>query len=132
MYDVTFDEAERTLKVVVEGFWTDSVQREFARDYGLAIRRCRQSRRPFTLLVDAQRFAVQPKSIVAGMAAVHDAEAAVERAPTAIVVGSAILKLQAERTITGDNVRVFLEMPVAVAWLRGATDRDAAGRRDDK
>ena len=117
MYRIEFDDASRTLSVTVRDFWTEETRSAFKAEYRNLFQACRRSGVPFKLFVDATDFMVQSGSTVTEIAALHLEGARAERAPTAIVVGSVLLRKQVERAIVGDNIRVFPDRAAAVDWL---------------
>ncbi len=81
------------------------------------------------ILFDATRVPVQPLASFSPLARLKD----VFPAPpmTAIVLGSNLAKLQANRGVTSSSVRTFLAMAEARAWLDTADAGPGGDRRAD-
>ena len=68
-------------------------------------------------LCDSRDFKVQPRDVSEALGKIDDATRGMREGRTAIVVGSMMNKLQAERTLKSAGTRVFLTMEDAEAWL---------------
>ncbi|HVF93948.1 MAG TPA: hypothetical protein VM900_06510, partial [Sphingomonas sp.] len=69
---------------------------------------------------DASRFPVQSPAVAAGFDKIRERGSKVRKGPTAIVVASVLNKMQAERSLQGPDIRVFLSADEARAWLAEA------------
>ena len=68
-------------------------------------------------LCDSREFKVQSRDVSEALGRIDDASRTMREGRTAIVVGSMMNKLQAERTLKSAGTRVFLTMDEAEAWL---------------
>ncbi|HVF93540.1 MAG TPA: hypothetical protein VM900_04430, partial [Sphingomonas sp.] len=68
----------------------------------------------YDVLSDARGFAVQTSGVAERFQALAESGAARR---TAIVVSSALAKMQARRTLESERVRIFGDMDAARAWL---------------
>ena len=117
MYSIRYDTRERVLYLRLEGFWTVATLARFtaellARAATLTLRRI-----SFAVLSDSTGFAIQSPTVSQGFVQIMNRGAEAHNDPTAIVVAGQLNKLQAERTLKGERVRVFLNEPDARAWL---------------
>jgi hypothetical protein len=112
MYRINFDEDERTLRLLLTGLWTRAIFDAFAADFRAALRRDG----PFVILSDCRGYPVQSSEVGVAWAGLLGEDSAI-RSPYAVVAGSMLNKLQAERALTVPTLRVFLDMAEARAWL---------------
>lgn len=116
-FDVRFDAKTGILHLEIAGFWTRVTLAGFAARLLLEVGRLRLTRRGFAVLSDARRFPVQAPDVADGFEALTRRGARHHRGRTAIVVGSMLAKMQAERSMVAGGLRVFLDMDEARAWL---------------
>ncbi|HEU0044029.1 hypothetical protein [Sphingomonas sp.] len=116
-FEVRYDAVARRLRWTMRGFWT---MREVA-GLGAAMQDALAPLGPpphrFDGLCDSRDFPVQSAEVSNALGLIDKAGSAMRQGRVAIVVGSMINKLQAERTLTSPDVRVFLTMEDAEAWL---------------
>lgn len=120
-FDIRFDPRDPILFLRLSGFWTLPIALAFEAALQDAGRDLRLAEKCTGTLSDSRAFPVQSEEVGAVLARIRLAGPGHEPWPTAIVVGSALNKLQAERVMKRDNVRVFLDMDEARAWLRART-----------
>lgn len=105
------------LEASLHGFWSEDDRERF----GLALQReiawLRQAGRPFGLLFDLRGFGVQSAANIDAMIASSRPTSRRDRAPTAVVVGRALVRLQASRVLNVAEFRIFETREEAVAWL---------------
>jgi hypothetical protein len=126
-FEVTFDRNRRLLSWTMRGFWTLEDVAAFRRAMVAAIKPLGPPPHRYDGLCDSRDFHVQtgPVSVALGEIDRIGTSARHDRGRFAIVVGSVINKLQAERTLTGSGIRVFLSMREAEDWLQDKTFQSA-------
>jgi len=116
MFKIVFDDAKGIVRTTVEGFWTladvDSCATEM-RPYLVAARR---TAKRVLVLCDARNFPVQSLQVAA---AFRDMELnmGAMRDRLAMVVSSALLKMQGQRSFDASPTAYFCSMDEAEAWL---------------
>lgn len=116
-YVIRFDPVDGILHMRLEGFWTLVTLATYTARLVAETSKLRLRGRSFDILSDARGFAVQSAAVTAGFDALSRKGAASHRGRTAIVVASTLNKIQAERSLVLDKVRVFLDMQEARQWL---------------
>ena len=116
-YSIHYDPATSTLEARVEGFWDQATIARFIGDFSAAIAELRGRGLRFGVLGDGSHFAVQAQEIARGLTTLVDAGNQHNRAPTAIVAGAALVKMQATRAMAAPHLRVFATRDEARAWL---------------
>jgi hypothetical protein len=115
-FTVAFDSVRMRLSWTMRGFWdvTDVAA------FGTALREALKPIGPpplhFDSLSDAREFPVQSREVANALSAIERAGAAMRIGRVAIVVGSMMNKLQAQRSL-GPNVRTFMAIADAEDWL---------------
>ena len=118
MHDVRYDPVAGQMRLRMTGFWAMADVQRFAADLLATIGRIPETRRDFDVLSDARDFPVQAQDVSDALAGIINfADRMNETGRRAIVVGSMMNKLQAQRGVTRANVRVFLSEDEAEAWL---------------
>lgn len=123
-YELNYDPHSGILRLRLTGFWTEDTMRNFLGVFMPMISRLSLSHPDFMVLSDCRDYPVQSPAIGIAWARVLGADPAVT-VPYAVVVGSILNKLQAERALVAPNVRIFTGMDDATAWLE-AKRRDQA------
>jgi citrate synthase len=98
------------------GMWNGEILSSYVRDTEAAERQMRHSSTTFTTLVDLREFKVQTQQIAIEMRALVDGLNTSTK-KTAIVMDSALLKLQAMRITTAPHRQMFSSMLEAENWL---------------
>lgn len=80
--------------------------------------------RHFAILSDSSRFPVQSLAVASGFERIRARGSKLHKGPTAIVVGSYLNKVQAERSLKGARIRVFLSADEARDWLTAWSPED--------
>ena len=117
MYRIHYDAGERLLHLTLEGFWTPATLAAFAAELLVRTTAIRRSGLPYGLLSDSTRFPIQSPLVAAGFERITARGVEQHMGPAAIVVAGALNRMQAERTLKSERVRVFLDMAEARAWL---------------
>ena len=117
MYRIESDFAHRRLVMLLEGFWDPDLITRFAADLSTEASKIRSRCPDFSSLCDASQLQVQSANVIEGFNAIVDLGPKMTTGRSAIVVGSALLKLQAERVFKGTRARVFTDRHAAEDWL---------------
>ena len=124
MYEINYDERSQTLHLKLTGFWTEATMASFKNDFTILIQKLTRARTSFVVLSDCRNYPVQSHEVLAAWAEALGPKPIVS-VPYAVIVGSVLNKLQAERALTASNVQVFASIETAKAWLEasGGTGR---------
>ncbi len=117
MFDIAYDAPANILRVHVRDFWSPEDVTRFAGAVALALRDARRMRSDFDIIVESFDFPVQANHVADLLAGIKDAGMTATSGRAAVVVGSRLNQLQAERTLVHPRVRVFATMEAAEAWL---------------
>ena len=117
MFRVEYDRAANLLRITVAGFWKPEDVPAFARVVGAKTQEARAVRDDFDVIVDSLAFPVQANDVADLLTSVLAGGAALTSGWFAVVVGSQLNKLQAERTLVHPRLSVFRSMRAAEAWL---------------
>lgn len=116
MYSIDYSPETRIMQLRLEGRWTESDFDRFEKDYGSALRQHSLSGESIAMLSDSREFHVQTQE-VANRFSKLGAGSGAKVVASAIVAGSLLNKMQVERTMGSDKVKVFLDLHEAKAWL---------------
>ena len=114
-YTISMDEARGLLRLRVAGFWTPDVSQAFVAELMSAVAPSMCAGRSFAVLADARDFQVQSADVGTQIATYLGGS--FNKGKRAIVMGSMLGKLQAERVLAHPSVRVFLSEAEAMDWL---------------
>ena len=131
MHAIHYDTAANVMRFRMAGFWTVEDVQRFAADLLVTVGRIPERQRNFDVLSDTTDFPVQSQEVSDALARIMNV--ADQMNPTgrkAIVVGSMMNKLQAQRAMDHPNVRVFLSQAEADKWL--ALSRDGPAGADER
>ncbi|MEH3037831.1 MAG: hypothetical protein PGN23_15295 [Sphingomonas adhaesiva] len=117
MFEIRFDPAQRVLHLTLSGFWTMATVVRFAAEMMLRATMIRARYGTFATLSDARDFPIQSAAVSERFERIRARGLEMNLGPTAIVVASQLSKLQAERVLKTEQVRVFLDRAAAEAWL---------------
>lgn len=117
MFEIRFDSARHVLHLTLSGFWTMATVMHFAAEMSLRTAAIRAQHGTFATLSDARDFPIQSAEVSDRFARIRERGLEKNMGPTAIVVASQLSKLQAERVLKADQIRVFLDLAQAEAWL---------------
>ena len=118
MYRIEYDADAAILNVVLVGFWTAEKTQRFAGEVAAELGALRRQGLRFGVLADAREFAVQARDVIDGLMRVINASDQKDRAPTAIIVGTALGKMQAELRHHLGGILAKLDTPDQDAWVR--------------
>ncbi len=118
-YHLSQHEKAPILEACLTGFWWSQDRKDFSTALIGSIELLRQSGRPFGVLFDLRAFDVQSAANVDAMKMASSPGSGHKRAPSAIVSGRALVKLQASRVFTLGATRVFATREEAIDWLVG-------------
>ena len=120
-FTIARDASGSLIRYAVRGFWDEATVDRFCRALEAEVVRASIGGRRPRVLADATGFAVQ-RPIVAKAFETAMFRTIVPRVDRlAILVGSALAKLQVERGAVGPNLRTFLNEAEALAWLNAET-----------
>lgn len=117
MYRVEYDPHANLLSMRVGGFWTLADVPVLAAAVGAKVREIRATRADFDVIVDSREFPVQGGDVADLLPSIMRGGMAQTTGRAAVVVGSQLNKLQAERTLAHPRLKVFRSMDEAEAWL---------------
>ncbi|WP_404369754.1 hypothetical protein AB5I39_00100 [Sphingomonas sp. MMS24-J45] len=119
MFRLDYDVAINVLTIHVEGFWTPEMVPELSAALLQKAQALKVSGRSFDVLVELLDFPVQSNEVADLLTGVMTAGFAYTSGRAAVVVGSHLNKLQAERTLVHPRLRVFRSLDEGRAWLAG-------------
>ena len=118
-YSLITDPACRLLKVSLSGLWDLDTLENYRADRRVAIQRMADAgvaEAEILLLVDRRDQTVQSQELTNALIDMVD-EVETRTARTAVIVGGALLRLQALRTSRTERTRVFTDESEAMDWL---------------
>ena len=116
-FEIHVDEAAGIIRTVLRGFWTLDDLHAFGRGMFEAVGRVARRHAVFALMSDSSAFKIQSAEVGDAFAKMMEQGNRAHTGPTAIVVGSRLNKLQAERLFGDPNVRVFIDADEARGWV---------------
>ncbi|MEG3122958.1 hypothetical protein [Sphingomonas sp. GB1N7] len=117
MFQVEYDRHLNRLSIAVKGFLTPEEAAWLATEVGTKAREARAIRPDFNVIVESLEFPVQANDVADLLADIMRAGMALTSGRAAIVVGSYLNKMQAERTLAHPRLRVFMTIDEAQRWL---------------
>ena len=117
-YTIDYEPQARLLTMRLWGFWSLATLAGYTARLLAATTKLRGQR--YAVLSDARDFPVQSSLVSAGFERIARRGAKLHRGRTAIVVGSHLNRMQAQRTVATADTRVFLDFEEARGWLRAA------------
>ncbi|MEL7197926.1 MAG: STAS/SEC14 domain-containing protein [Pseudomonadota bacterium] len=117
MFDIWFDKTSAILHLTLSGHWTAEDFAQFQQAYAAALEEATANNGSIGLLSDSREFPVQSQDVASRFSELTKQSFA-RIAASAIVVGSVLNKVQAERTMKSDRLKVFLDEEEARDWLR--------------
>lgn len=117
MFRLDYDASTNILTIHVKGFWTPEMVPEFSGALLQQVRTLQAAGVAFDVMVESLEFPVQSNEVADMMTGVMAAGFALTTGRAAVVVGSQLNKLQAERTLVHPRLRVFRAIDQAKAWL---------------
>lgn len=116
-FGLAYAPASNRILVEIRGLWTVDTVREFAAASGAFAQQIRATRADYDVLIDSRDFPVQTNEVADLLPSIAEAGLTLTSGRAASVVGSALNKLQAERTQTHPRMRIFMTVEEAEAWL---------------
>lgn len=111
-----FDEEPGLLIVTIRGMFTMETAAAFAQELGARVATAMERGDDTRILIDSSEAPVQQSASFTEISKVG--QLFPKPLPTAIVTGSMLAKMQADRGVTDDLVRTFMSRDEALAWLR--------------
>lgn len=119
MFRIDHDPAANLLTIRVEGFWRPEDVPGFAKVVGARANAARAHRSDFQVIVESLDFPVQGSEVADLMPNIMRGLVTLTSGHGAVVVGSHLNRMQAERTLVHPRVKVFMTMDEARQWLAG-------------
>jgi hypothetical protein len=120
MFQLDHDPRLHILHIRVSGFWKPEDVPGFAKAVGAKAQELRALGQDFDVIVESLEFPVQAHDVADLLTNVMAGGIALTTGRAAVVVGSQLNKLQAERTLVHPRLQVFLSMAEAQEWLRAS------------
>lgn len=117
MFQVEYDARANLLTLTVKGFWQPDDVVAFAASVGAKVQEVIAIRTDFDVIVESLDFPVQAIDVADLLINIMRGGMAQTSGYAAVVVGSHLNKVQAERTLVHPRVRVFLARADAKRWL---------------
>lgn len=117
MFQLDYDPVANILNMSVKGFWSAEQVTALAQAVGAKVQAVRAIRDDFDVVVESFDFPVQANDVADLLTSVMQGGLSMTTGRAAVVVGSQLNKLQAERTLVHPRLRVFLTMAEAREWL---------------
>ncbi len=118
MYKITSYPSKSLIELELKGFWKAETFADFRIELRWHIDRLPKKARGYLCLTDARELEVQSRELAESCAKFLTMPG-VAAARIALVTGSALLKLQAQRTVATGELQIFGNTEVALAWLSG-------------
>lgn len=117
MYSLDFEQETGILRVIVFGFFSDEVARQFAHDFPLAVRDARARSNRLLMLMDATQGELMTPAVAAQMKGLEERFVTEPSDRCAVMVGSSLHKLQIRRVFDTERTQVFVSENAARTWL---------------
>ncbi|SFP39731.1 hypothetical protein [Sphingomonas rubra] len=116
-FELGFDEEHYIQLIHVRGLWDQDQFTRFATAITTMVITLAGRGRPWDVLIDAREFAVQQPAIADAFQALLTRGREVNTGYTAILVASMLAKMQTERVLRHERLRVLFDRSEAMAWL---------------
>lgn len=117
MFTIRHDPRSNLLTIHVEGFWKPDDVGAFAKAVGAKAHQVRAITGDFDVLIESLDFPVQAHDVADLLTSVMRAGTSLTTGHVAVVVGSGLNRLQAERTLVHPRLRVFMVVEAGMGWL---------------
>lgn len=119
MFRIAFEpEGEGIVQLTLGGFWDGAELDRFAAAFRQTVDRARRTHPHFSILSDSRNFAVQSAETSAGFMRIMTAMGAIKRGGrTAIIVATALNRMQASRVFAHPGIQVFMDLDEGRRWL---------------
>lgn len=116
MFSVDYDPDRGIVRLMIEGFWDAATVEAFAAETLVALRRARAETGRSLVLTDARSFQVQSLDVATAFD-LAELRIGPARERMAIVVSSALSKMQGQRALAGTDTMFFTDVAAAERWL---------------
>jgi hypothetical protein len=116
-YSVTSDVETARVRIVVSGFWTSETAPSFLAAVQSHFDKLERLGKPYRLLTDASDFTVQNVEVATLIENFWKLAIGPGLERQALVITSALARMQAARILEGTPVRIFDNIKDAEAWL---------------
>ena len=117
MYDIMVESENNLIIVALEGFWSESDFERFIADQHAAHSQLKCPIGKHLLLCDLTKLNVSTSNVAERSAVDLNSEGPRDAQRVAIVISSALLKLQMLRLLTRANAKIFDDISSAREWL---------------
>lgn len=117
MFEVEYDRRANLVRIVVAGFWEPHDVPPFAAAVEAKVREASAISGDFDVIVESFDFPVQANDVADLLTGIMQRGMPLTTGRSAVVVGSQLNKLQAERTLFHPRVQVFRSLIEAREWL---------------
>ena len=117
MFEVVPDVAAHLLSIRVHGFWDGATMAAYQKVLGEAVAKLQRTGGCNYILVDMTGYPIQPKQIAEAHGAILRASRKMEGTRVALVMQSALSRLQANRLAADTGHEIFPTPEAAMAWL---------------
>lgn len=117
MFQVDYDRHINCLSIAIKGFLSPEEAAWLATEVGTKARAAQAIRPDFNVIVESLEFPVQANDVADLLADIMRAGMMLTSGRAAVVVGSYLNKMQAERTLMHPRLRVFMTIDEARRWL---------------
>jgi hypothetical protein len=126
MYKITLDVENDLVELELEGFWTESEFEIFIAEQHAALKKLRCQIGKHLLLCDLTKLNVVAQDVAAQVTTDLNSQGPRDAEWLAIVISSALLKLQMQRLLTRSNAQIFDDVEAAREWLMSSSGRHHA------
>jgi hypothetical protein len=126
MYKIELDLANDLVELELEGFWTESEFEKFIAEQHAALNKLQCQIGRHLLLCDLTKFSVVAQDVAARVTKDLNSQGPRDAEWLAIVIGSALLRLQMQRLLTRSNAQIFDDITSAREWLLTSSGRQLA------
>ncbi|SDD22269.1 hypothetical protein SAMN05444678_110147 [Sphingomonas sp. YR710] len=117
MFRTCYDDARRLLTAELKGFWDMRTFTAYQSELRALHAKIRVRHGNYRFLAESSEFAVQSPEISMAFEQLANDLSSGNKGPFAIVAGTRINKMQAQRVLPTPNLRVFMDRDEAIAWL---------------
>ena len=123
MYKIGLDLTNDLVELDLQGFWTESEFDQFIVDERAALNKLQCQIGKHVLLCDLTNLNVVAQDVGTRIATDLNSQGPRDAEWIAIVINSALLKLQFQRLLTRSNAQIFDEATTAREWLLSSSGR---------
>jgi hypothetical protein len=116
-YELQFNPMPGLLTIKLGGFWDDKSVQLFRAELRSTIRQITSGNLDFQTLCDCRGFVVQSQTVMNEIAQTMANGVETKLGRTAIVVDSALSKMQISRLVANPKIKLFENFDLASAWL---------------